>query len=75
MTFTFNGTFVGIYGAKRPGHGAYTIKLDNHVFPTFNGSSDAPLFNQTLFNATLNDGLHTVTLINAEDKGLDVDYV
>lgn len=75
MTFTFNGTFVGIYGAKRPGHGKYQIKLDNHVYPTFDASSSVAVYNQTLFNATIPNGQHTITLINAEDATLDVDYV
>ncbi|KDR74998.1 hypothetical protein GALMADRAFT_140558 [Galerina marginata CBS 339.88] len=75
MTFRFNGTFVGVYGAKRPGHGAYEIQVDNHVYPTFNGSSSVALFNQTLFNATLDDGFHTITLTNADTTTLDVDYV
>ncbi|KAF8876701.1 hypothetical protein CPB84DRAFT_1752361 [Gymnopilus junonius] len=68
-------TFVGIYGAKRPGHGEYTIKLDNHVFPTLSGASNVSVYNQTLFQTTVPNGQHTITLINAEDATLDVDYV
>lgn len=75
MDFEFNGTFIGIYGAKRPDHGLYQVKLDGHLFPTMNAVSSTPLFNQTLFNLTVPDGHHKVTLINAGSTALDVDYV
>lgn len=75
LNFRFNGTFVGIYGAKRPGYGAYTVQIDKHVFPTLNASSDVALFNQTLFNTTLSDGLHNVTLTNVGNTTIDIDYV
>ncbi|KAJ3512634.1 hypothetical protein NLJ89_g3409 [Agrocybe chaxingu] len=76
MIMTSNGTYVGIYGAKRPDHGLYQVELDGKLFPTFDAHSDTPLFNQTLFNATsLEYGLHTIKLINAGNTTLDVDYV
>lgn len=75
MDFEFNGTFIGIYGAKRPGYGMYQIKLDGHLLPTFDASSATPLFNQTLFNATVPNGFHQIQLINAGNTTLDVDYV
>ncbi|PPQ78126.1 hypothetical protein CVT25_015651 [Psilocybe cyanescens] len=75
LNFRFNGTFVGIYGAKRPGYGAYTVQIDKHVFPTLNASSDVALFNQTLFNTTLSDGLHNVTLTNVGNTTIDIDYL
>lgn len=75
MDFEFNGTFIGIYGAKRPGYGLYQIKLDGHLLPTFDASSATPLYNQTLFNATVPNGFHQVQLINAGNTTLDVDYV
>ncbi|KAH9484935.1 hypothetical protein JR316_0001839 [Psilocybe cubensis] len=75
LNFRFNGTFVGIYGAKRPGYGAYSVKVDDHVFPTLNANSDVPLFNQTLFNTTLHDGLHNVTLTNLGNTTFDIDYL
>jgi len=75
MDFEFNGTFIGIYGAKRPGYGLYQINLDDHLLPIFDASSATPLYNQTLFNATVPNGLHHVQLINAGNTILDVDYV
>jgi hypothetical protein len=75
MDFAFNGTFVGIYGAKRPGYGLYQIKLDGQLLPTFDASSATPLYNQTLFNSTVPNGFHQIQLINAGNTTLDVDYV
>ncbi|KAF8971164.1 hypothetical protein BDZ97DRAFT_1914175 [Flammula alnicola] len=75
MDFQFNGTYIGIYGAKRPDHGLYKVTVDGHVFPTFNANSNVALFNQTLFNSTLQDGYHKVTLTNVGNTTLDVDYI
>ncbi|KAF8160609.1 hypothetical protein B0H34DRAFT_795501 [Crassisporium funariophilum] len=75
MSFSFNGTGIGIYGAKRPGYGLYQVQVDGKTLPTFDASSQVALFNQTLFNATLDNGYHTVILTNAGNTTLDVDYV
>ncbi|CAA7266094.1 unnamed protein product [Cyclocybe aegerita] len=76
MSLTFNGTFIGIYGAKRPGYGLYQIELDGRKYPVSSAYSDVPLFNQTLFSAdSLRYGLHTIKLVNAGNTTLDVDSV
>lgn len=76
MSFTFFGTSVGIYGAKRGNHGPYQVQVDNQQFPAVNGSSSPDAFNQTLFSTSgLQKGLHTVTLTNGANTYLDVDYV
>ncbi|KAF9244860.1 hypothetical protein BU15DRAFT_85715 [Melanogaster broomeanus] len=49
-TFSFNGTAVWIYGAKRSNHGTYTIELDNASYANNNGDSTNALFQQSLFN-------------------------
>jgi hypothetical protein len=63
--------------AAKGGYGLYQIKLDSHLLPTFDASSATPLYNQTLFNATVPNGFHQVQLINAgnRDTTLDVNYV
>lgn len=75
MSFTFFGTSVGIYGAKRGNHGPYQVQVDNQQYPVGNGVSTPDGFNQTLFSTNLQKGLHTVTLTNTANTYLDVDYV
>ena len=75
MSFTFFGTSVGIYGAKRGNHGPYQVQVDNHQYPVGNGVATPDAFNQTLFSTNLQKGLHTVTLTNAANAYVDVDYV
>lgn len=76
-SFTFNGTKVEIYGAKRSNHGLYQIKLDNTVYPPNSGSVPDPgIFQEPLFSVgDLAQGLHTVTLTNREGRYLDIDFV
>ncbi|KAF8598670.1 hypothetical protein BDV93DRAFT_478274 [Ceratobasidium sp. AG-I] len=75
-SFTFNGTAVYIFGAKRGNHGHYLVTVDNNQAQRFDGyaptQSDGtdgvyqvPLFAQT----GLSDGMHTVVLTN--DIGTD----
>lgn len=77
VSFTFNGTGVGIYGAKRTNHGLYQVKLDNTLYPQDNGTMTNPeLFKVPLFNVSnLAQGLHTVIVTNQEDRALDIDFV
>lgn len=75
MSFTFFGTYVGIYGAKRGNHGPYQVQVDNQQYPIGNGVATPDAFNQTLFSTNLQNGLHTVTLTNNANTYLDVDYV
>lgn len=76
-SFTFNGTGVEIYGAKRSNHGSYQVKLDNTVYPPSSGSVPDPgIFKEPLFSSSnLTQGLHTVTLTNQEGLYLDIDFV
>ncbi|PPQ63737.1 hypothetical protein CVT24_004246 [Panaeolus cyanescens] len=75
MTLRFFGNNVGIYGSKRPDHGLFNVTIDGNTYPTLNGSSPSPLFNQTLFNTTLDNGPHTMVLTNIGNTTLDVDYL
>ncbi|KAK0467925.1 uncharacterized protein EV420DRAFT_435073 [Desarmillaria tabescens] len=78
-TFKFNGTGVGIYGAKRSNHGTYTANLDGSI-NRFDGYSQNSIFNQPLFEASsLQNGPHTLVLTNTQTNSnfsyLDIDYV
>ncbi|KZT29955.1 hypothetical protein NEOLEDRAFT_1127866 [Neolentinus lepideus HHB14362 ss-1] len=77
--FTFNGTDVTIFGAKRSNHGLYSITLDNASVGTFNGSSNDPVgvWGPLYTVNGLAQGSHTVRITHAGNTGqyLDVDYI
>ncbi|KAF9050172.1 hypothetical protein BJ165DRAFT_1456908 [Panaeolus papilionaceus] len=75
MLVRFFGNHVGIYGARRPSHGLFSVEIDGKTYPSLNASSSTPLFNQTLFNATLDNAQHTMIMTNLGNTTLDVDYV
>jgi hypothetical protein len=63
-TFSFNGTAIWLFGAKRTNHGLYNVTLDE-VVSTSSGSVDGAIFQIPLFSASkLTNTLHTVTLMN-----------
>ncbi|KAJ7312860.1 hypothetical protein DFH08DRAFT_717257 [Mycena albidolilacea] len=76
-TFTFNGTQVYVYGAKRDNHGPYSITLDGTTV-TFDGFSSTALWTTLFVSDALTEGLHTVTVTNQMRKStnayLDIDY-
>lgn len=77
-SFTFNGTGVELFGAKRSNHGLYQVTLDGKTFPAASGESTNATFQQTLFSQTgLTQGLHTVILENdgASGQFVDLDYI
>ncbi|KAF9462292.1 hypothetical protein BDZ94DRAFT_1166190 [Collybia nuda] len=76
-SFSFNGTSVGIFGAKRGNHGAYQVKLDSTLYPPNSGKANDPgIFQTPLFSAAgLSQGFHTVTLTNQEGSFLDIDFI
>jgi hypothetical protein len=76
--FSFNGTAVYLYGAKRANHGGYSISIDEQEIPsTFNGSSTPEQFQTLLYgNASLSYGEHHVVLTNVEaPRWMDLDYI
>ncbi|KAJ7926474.1 hypothetical protein B0H13DRAFT_1460963, partial [Mycena leptocephala] len=78
-TFTFNGTQVFICGAKRSNHGPYQIHLDG-LASSFDGFSAEAILQQPLYTSpVLEQGQHTVTLINYSDDPnrpfLDLDFI
>lgn len=76
--FTFNGTAVTIFGAKRFNHGLYTITLDNSNVGTFNGTNAEGVWGPLYSVGNLPQQSHTVRITHAGNTGtqyLDVDYI
>ncbi|KAF9501656.1 hypothetical protein BDN71DRAFT_1438250 [Pleurotus eryngii] len=64
VSFSFNGTAVEIFGAKRDNHGDYQITIDN-VTSTVSGFANPNVFKTSLFSVSnLTQGFHTITLTN-----------
>ncbi|KAJ8495396.1 hypothetical protein ONZ45_g12880 [Pleurotus djamor] len=80
VSFTFNGTGVQIFGARRGNHGNFQITIDNNAFPSISGASAQDKFQDSLFSTTaLTQGLHTLTLTNQPTDGnhnfVDIDFI
>ncbi|KDR75003.1 hypothetical protein GALMADRAFT_226651 [Galerina marginata CBS 339.88] len=78
VSFSFYGTGVQIYGAKRPNHGYYQISIDSTVYPQVNGAvtDDPGTFQTALFSAVaLKNGYHTVRMTNLGTAFLDIDFL
>ncbi|KAJ7657878.1 hypothetical protein DFH06DRAFT_456155 [Mycena polygramma] len=77
-TFTFNGTQVYVFGAKRSNHGPYSITLDG-VATLFDGNSADPIFGPLFVSDVLAQKQHTVTLTNeltdTNSPFLDLDFI
>ncbi|KDQ27513.1 hypothetical protein PLEOSDRAFT_28805, partial [Pleurotus ostreatus PC15] len=78
LSFSFNGTAVEIFGAKRGNHGDYQITIDN-VTSTSSGRADPSVFKTSLFSiSNLAQGFHTVTLTNKPTDNnhnfVDIDF-
>ncbi|KAL1755135.1 hypothetical protein FB107DRAFT_214231 [Schizophyllum commune] len=73
---TFNGTGIAIYGAKGPDYGPYTIYVDNVLVGVGNGKAHSTQTKALLGTVSdLDQGEHTVELINNSDALLDIDWV
>ncbi|GJJ05854.1 hypothetical protein Clacol_000041 [Clathrus columnatus] len=77
-TFTFVGTSITIFGAKRPNHGNYSVSLDNG--PAFVGNGNGNnIFQFPLWNAqNLSNEQHTALMTNVPTKQgefLDIDFI
>ncbi|KAJ3535940.1 hypothetical protein NMY22_g6258 [Coprinellus aureogranulatus] len=75
FSFMYYGTEVSIFGSKRIGHGAYQVSLDGVMSAMQSGDATPDVFNSTLYTGSASKGLHNVTLINRENRFLDVDMV
>ncbi|KAL1695584.1 hypothetical protein GGG16DRAFT_121772 [Schizophyllum commune] len=73
---TFNGTGISIYGANGPDYGPYTIYVDNVLVGAGNGKAYSTQIKALLGTVSdLDQGEHTVELINNSDALLDIDWV
>ncbi|KAF8598672.1 hypothetical protein BDV93DRAFT_412802, partial [Ceratobasidium sp. AG-I] len=78
-SFSFNGTTVYIFGAKRSNHGYYNVTIDGNQAERFDGQAggtgEKPLYRKT----DLADRMHTVVLSNDPDAGtvsaVDIDFI
>jgi hypothetical protein len=72
----FSGSSVAIFGARRPNHGNFIVKLDEEI-TTNSGHSTNHEIHSVLFNRSgLPDGPHTVEISNrGKDEFLDIDFV
>ncbi|KAJ8495389.1 hypothetical protein ONZ45_g12877 [Pleurotus djamor] len=79
-SFTFHGTGIWIFGAKRSNHGPYNVTLDDTVTFADGFALNPELFQTVLYNATnLKNERHTVTIRNdpssADTPFLDIDFI
>ncbi|KAI6099321.1 hypothetical protein EDD16DRAFT_1497733 [Pisolithus croceorrhizus] len=74
-SFSFNGTGVWVYGAKRPNHALYySVQLDDITFGPYNGVPPYNEFMQPIFNDSgFAQEMHTLTLTNQGEEGTYVD--
>jgi hypothetical protein len=77
MSFSFNGTGVQIFGAKRGNHGPYHVNVDNGPDIALNGTvADPGVFQTSLYSVSgLRQGLHQVTVTNDANLYIDIDFV
>ncbi|KAJ7875322.1 hypothetical protein B0H14DRAFT_3130764 [Mycena olivaceomarginata] len=77
-TFTFNGTQVYVFGAKRGNHGPYSVTLDG-TQTLFDGFSATAIFGTLFVSDVLKQGKHTVTVTNqltdTTKPFLDLDFI
>ncbi|KAF9526526.1 hypothetical protein CPB83DRAFT_816864 [Crepidotus variabilis] len=77
LTLKYQGTSVTVVGAKRGNHGIYHAQIDSTAYPSVSGQNNLnqDTFNYTLFTKQIEYGDHILTLINDENKYLDIDYI
>ncbi|KAI6003313.1 hypothetical protein F5J12DRAFT_722726 [Pisolithus orientalis] len=65
VTFTFNGTGIWWYSARRNNHGTFVVQVDDNTYGPYDGYSVEEQFMVPIFNITdLNQGTHKLTLTN-----------
>ena len=78
VSFTFFGSALQLYGAKRPNYGLYQVTIDSRVYPPVNGSvsTGQEAFQTSLFQtAALKSGFHKLTVVNLGSTAFDLDFV
>lgn len=72
--FTFNGTGVWFYGARRPGYGSYSLIVDGDTVSSGNAGADNPVFDSFLAGSSnLGMGEHTAVFTNTGGGAVDLD--
>ncbi|WVW86137.1 hypothetical protein I302_108178 [Kwoniella bestiolae CBS 10118] len=84
MKYRFNGTGITVYGAKRPNHGVYGVKIDNNPEERYDGKGKNE-FQAVLYQKMgLDEGVeHSITMTNypsatqnaTEDLWFDIDHI
>jgi hypothetical protein len=75
-SFSFNGTGVYLYGAKRWNHGSYTVTVDGVIVQNASGVGD-DIYQALLYGISdMEYGLHHIILTNTGAPSyVDLDYV
>ena len=69
MTFSFTGIGIEWFGNKDRKHGAASVYLDGTLVETVSAYSPTLMRQQRIFSAfSLQQGRHTLKIINARDK-------
>ncbi|KAH9484977.1 A type blood alpha-D-galactosamine galactosaminidase [Psilocybe cubensis] len=76
-SFSFYGTGVQIFGAKRNNHGPYQVTIDSTTYAQVSGqAADPGSFQTSLFSTVaLTNGFHKVTIVNQGSTFLDIDFI
>ncbi|KAJ6597567.1 hypothetical protein DFH09DRAFT_82528 [Mycena vulgaris] len=76
--FSFSGTQVWIFGAKRGNHGLYSVDMDGKT-TQYDGFSANDTFTSLFDSGSLKQGQHTVVITNTMNDTkrpyLDIDYI
>ena len=74
--FTFNGTGVWFYGAKKPDYGSLILVVDDDVAAYVNATASETELGQFLFGASdLKMGEHVVSVMNGGTGAIDLDAI
>ncbi|KAI8993867.1 hypothetical protein BD414DRAFT_266001 [Trametes punicea] len=74
--FTFNGTGVWFYGAKKPDYGSFVLVVDNDVSAFSNATATKPAFGQLLGGMSeLQMGEHVVSIMSGGTGPFDLDAI
>ncbi|KAH6911777.1 hypothetical protein BKA70DRAFT_1268486 [Coprinopsis sp. MPI-PUGE-AT-0042] len=77
VSFEYYGSKVTISGSRRINHGTHRVSIDGEWRPAESSnveSEDLEEFQTTLFEEVVENGQHRVTMVNLEDKWVDVDF-
>ncbi|KAI0762134.1 hypothetical protein BD413DRAFT_585845 [Trametes elegans] len=74
--FTFNGTGIWLYGARKRDYGGFILLVDDDVVAYANATASAAVFGQTLGGLSdLKLGQHVVSIMNGGTGPIDLDGI